>query len=63
MDHVVIYLDAFTLGLITAWEHERCRHWPDSSHPHSLVPRNTVVDDSGPPIDAALTQSLSRSLG
>lgn len=48
MDHV-IYLDAFTLRLATAWEIQRHRRWPDSSNPRLFVTRNTAVDDSGLP--------------
>ncbi|WP_162624870.1 hypothetical protein [Streptomyces cadmiisoli] len=35
LDHV-IYLDAFTLRLATAWELHRHRRWPDSSNPPPL---------------------------
>ncbi|MFD6115556.1 site-specific integrase [Streptomyces yangpuensis] len=62
MDHV-IYLDAFTLRLTTAWELQRHRRWPDSSNPHLFVTRNTAVDDSGPPISAGVVQSLFQRVG
>ncbi|MFD7048802.1 hypothetical protein ACFWBS_36260 [Streptomyces mirabilis] len=60
LDHV-IYLDAFTLRLATAWELQRHRRWPDSSDPHFFVTRNTAVDDSGPPIGAGVVQHLFQS--
>ncbi|WP_405652952.1 tyrosine recombinase XerC [Streptomyces sp. NBC_00019] len=62
MDHV-IYLDAFTLRLATAWELQRHRRWPDSSNPHLFVTRNTAVDDSGPPISAGVVQQLFQRVG
>ncbi|MFD9575870.1 tyrosine recombinase XerC [Streptomyces sp. NPDC059982] len=62
MDHV-IYLDAFTLGLATAWELQRHQRWPDSSNPHFFVTRNTAVDDSGPPISAGVVQMLFQRVG
>jgi integrase len=62
MDHV-IYLDAFTLRLATAWEFQRHRRWPDSSNPHFFVTRNTAVDDSGPPISAGVIQLLFQRVG
>ncbi|MEU7158480.1 site-specific integrase [Streptomyces chrestomyceticus] len=61
-DHLV-YLDAFTLRLATAWEHRRHRRWPDSSNPHLFVTRNTAVDDSGPPISADTVYKTFRRLG
>ncbi|MEU6212770.1 hypothetical protein ABZ891_23050 [Streptomyces sp. NPDC047023] len=62
MDHV-IYLDAFTLRLVTAWELQRHRRWPDSSNPHFFVTRNTAVDDSGPPISTGTVQLLFQRVG
>ncbi|UUU37812.1 hypothetical protein [Streptomyces sp. NBC_00162] len=62
MDHLV-YLDAFTLRLATAWELQRHRRWPDSSNPHFFVTRNTAVDDSGPPISAGVVQKTFERLG
>lgn len=62
MDHV-IYLDGFTLRLVTAWEAQRHRRWPDSSNPHFFVTRNTAVDDSGPPISAGVVQTLFQRVG
>ncbi|WP_180686608.1 site-specific integrase [Streptomyces gossypiisoli] len=62
IDHV-IYLDAFTLGLATAWELQRHRRWPDSSNPHLFVTRNTAVDDSGPSISAGVVQQLFQRVG
>jgi integrase len=62
MDHV-IYLDAFTLRLTTAWELQRHRRWPDSSNPHLFVTRNTAVDDSGPPISTGAVQQLFQRVG
>ncbi|MFK0181817.1 hypothetical protein ACIQVR_38375 [Streptomyces xanthochromogenes] len=62
MDHV-IYLDAFTLRLATAWELQRHRRWPDSSNPHLFVTRNTAVDDSGPSISAGVVQLLFQRVG
>ncbi|MFE5717869.1 site-specific integrase [Streptomyces erythrochromogenes] len=62
MDHV-IYLDAFTLRLVTAWELQRHRRWPDSSNPYFFVTRNTAVDDSGPPISAGVVQLLFQRVG
>ncbi|MEU9376025.1 hypothetical protein AB0D94_19920 [Streptomyces sp. NPDC048255] len=62
MDHV-IYLDAFTLRLTTAWELQRHRRWPDSSNPYFFVTRNTAVDDSGPPISAGVVQQLFQRVG
>lgn len=61
-DHV-IYLDAFTLRLATAWELQRHRRWPDSSNPHLFVTRNTAVDDSGPPISVGVVQLLFQRVG
>ncbi|MFJ9713343.1 tyrosine recombinase XerC [Streptomyces sp. NPDC101234] len=62
MDHLV-YLDAFTLRLATAWELQRHRRWPDSSNPHFFVTRNTAVDDSGPPISAGVVRKTFERLG
>ncbi|MFF5306722.1 tyrosine recombinase XerC [Streptomyces sp. NPDC013161] len=62
LDHA-IYLDAFTLRLITAWELQRHQRWPDSSNPHFFVTRNTAVDDSGPPISAGVVQHLFQRVG
>ncbi|MFC9848673.1 tyrosine recombinase XerC [Streptomyces sp. NPDC060223] len=62
MDHV-IYLDAFTLRLVTAWELERHRRWPDSSNPYFFVTRNTAVDDSGPPVSVGVVQLLFQRVG
>ncbi|MFI6006831.1 tyrosine recombinase XerC [Streptomyces sp. NPDC051366] len=62
MDHV-IYLDAFILRLVTAWELQRHRRWPDSSNPHLFVTRNTAVDDSGPPISVGVVQKPFKRLG
>ncbi|MFC8247356.1 hypothetical protein [Streptomyces chartreusis] len=62
MDHV-IYLDAFTLRLLTAWEHERRWRWPDSSNPHLFVSRHTAVDDSAAPISAGQVQNIFRRAG
>ncbi|MER8062688.1 MULTISPECIES: hypothetical protein [unclassified Streptomyces] len=62
LDHV-IYLDAFTLRLVTAWELQRHRRWPDSSNPRFFVTRNTAVDDSGPSISAGVIQHLFQRVG
>ncbi|WP_411107256.1 tyrosine recombinase XerC [Streptomyces sp. cmx-4-9] len=62
MDHL-IYLDAFTMRLATAWELHRHHRWPDSSNPHLFVTRNTAVDDSGPPISAGVVQHLFQRIG
>ncbi|WP_327342211.1 hypothetical protein [Streptomyces europaeiscabiei] len=62
LDHV-IYLDSFTLQLVTAWELQRHRRWPDSSNPHFFVTRNTAVDDSGPPISTGVVQQLFQRVG
>ncbi|MET7607019.1 hypothetical protein [Streptomyces avermitilis] len=62
MDHV-IYLDALTLRLATAWELQRQRRWPDSSDPYFFVTRNTAIDDSGPPISAGVFQLLFQRVG
>ncbi|MFI6341075.1 hypothetical protein [Streptomyces sp. NPDC050535] len=62
LDHV-IYLDAFTLRMATAWELQRHRRWPDSSNPYFFVTRNTAVDDSGPPISAGMVQLLFQRVG
>ncbi|MFE6903601.1 tyrosine-type recombinase/integrase [Streptomyces sp. NPDC057717] len=62
MDHL-IYLDAFTLRLVTTWELQRLRRWPDNSNPHLFVTRNTAVDDSGPPMSAGVVQKPFKRLG
>ncbi|MFJ4689206.1 tyrosine recombinase XerC [Streptomyces sp. NPDC088789] len=62
LDHL-IYLDAFTLRLVTTWELQRHRRWPDSSNPHLFVTRNTAVDDTGPPISAGVVQKPFKRLG
>ncbi|MGW7459686.1 hypothetical protein [Streptomyces sp. NPDC054797] len=46
MDHV-IYLDAFTLRLATAWELQRHRCWPDSSNSYFFVTQHPTSPHSG----------------
>ncbi|GGT03799.1 hypothetical protein GCM10010286_31320 [Streptomyces toxytricini] len=49
--------------LVTAWELQRHRRWPDSSNPYSFVTGNTAVDDFDPPISAGVVQLLFQRVG
>ncbi len=51
------------MRLVTAWELQRHRRWPDSSNPHLFVTRNTTVVDSGLPMSAGVVQHLFQRVG
>ncbi|MGY2116628.1 hypothetical protein ACW9HR_22210 [Nocardia gipuzkoensis] len=59
----VVFLDEFTLTLLTDWLRERNRRWPRSTNPHLLVNQRTAVDPSHPPISQYATKMMFRRFG
>ncbi|MFE6892061.1 hypothetical protein [Streptomyces sp. NPDC057694] len=58
-----VYLDPFTVELLTDWLRERQQTWPTSANPHLLVTSQTALDIAQPPVSDGLLQHVFEKIG